>query len=190
MKLHRNARTCPRSRRLLVERIETQGWPRAQTAAGAGISERTAVKWLPRWRAEGEAGLFDRCSAPHRIPHRTPERRRRLVLALAYGCGRRRRAQAYVARAARSLLRASGRRDLRHETSSSRCDESRRAASERPPISSLQFRQRPHPAHIPREVARTNRLTEPASADVVSRDGAGWSPVVATSATARKWLRP
>jgi transposase InsO family protein len=82
MKLHRNARTCPRSRRLLVERIETQGWPRAQAAAAAGISERTAAKWLARWRIEGEAGLVDRSSAPHRIPHRTPERRRRLVLAL------------------------------------------------------------------------------------------------------------
>jgi transposase InsO family protein len=69
MKLHGNARTCPRSRRLLVERIEAQGWPRAQAAAAA-------------WRSEGEAGLADRSSAPHRIPHRTPAQRQRLVLAL------------------------------------------------------------------------------------------------------------
>ena len=82
MKLHRNARTCPRSRRLLVERIEAEGWSRWQAAAAAGISERTAAKWLARWRAEGEDGLADRSSAPRRIPHRTPERRRRLVLAL------------------------------------------------------------------------------------------------------------
>jgi transposase InsO family protein len=82
MKLHGNARTCPPSRRLLVERIEAEGWSRRMAAEAAGVSERTASKWLARWRAEGEAGLLDRSSAPHRIPHRTPERRRRLVLAL------------------------------------------------------------------------------------------------------------
>jgi transposase InsO family protein len=82
MKLHGNARTCPRSRRLLVKRIEEHGWSHAEAATAAGISTRTAAKWLARWRAEGEAGLTDRSSAPHRCPHRTPERRRRLVLAL------------------------------------------------------------------------------------------------------------
>jgi transposase len=82
MKLHGNASTCPRSRRLLVKRIEEQAWSRRRAASAAGISGRTASKWLARWRAEGEAGLVDRSSAPHRIPHRTPARRRRLVLAL------------------------------------------------------------------------------------------------------------
>ena len=82
MKLHGNARTCPRSRRLLIKRIEEEAWSRRAAAEAAGISERTAAKWLARWRAEGEAGLLDRSPAPHRIPHRTPERRRRLVLAL------------------------------------------------------------------------------------------------------------
>ena len=42
-------------------------------AAAAGISERSARKWLGRWRSEGEMGLLDRSSAPKRIPHRTPE---------------------------------------------------------------------------------------------------------------------
>jgi transposase InsO family protein len=82
MRLHGNARTCPRSRRLIVERIEGEGWSHAEAAAAAGVSTRTAAKWLARWRAEGEAGLADRSSAPRRIPHRTPERRRRLVVAL------------------------------------------------------------------------------------------------------------
>ena len=36
-----------------------------------GVSRRTAFKWLRRWREEGEAGLEDRSSAPHSIPHRT-----------------------------------------------------------------------------------------------------------------------
>src|SRR6266487_1240574 len=73
MKLHGNARTCPKSRGLLVRRIEDEGWSLRAAAEAAGISERSARKWLTRWRTEGEAGLLDRSSAPRRIPHRTPE---------------------------------------------------------------------------------------------------------------------
>jgi transposase InsO family protein len=73
MKLHANARTCPNSRKLLVSRIEEDGWSLIVAAEAAGISERSARKWLGRWRAEGEAGLLDRSSAPRRIPHRTPQ---------------------------------------------------------------------------------------------------------------------
>ena len=77
MKLHGNARTCPRSRRLLVERVEC-GWTLQRAAAAAGISERTAAKWCARWRAEGERGLLDRSSRPLRQPRRTPEDERSL----------------------------------------------------------------------------------------------------------------
>jgi transposase InsO family protein len=74
MNLHANARTCPKSRRLLVERIEA-GWSVMEAAEAAGISDRTARRWLARWRGEGPAGLLDRSSAPKRIPHKTaPER--------------------------------------------------------------------------------------------------------------------
>jgi transposase InsO family protein len=73
MKLHANARTCPNSRRLLVERIEEEGWPLTKAAEAAGVSGRTASKWVARWRAEGDEGLHDRSSAPKRIPHRTPK---------------------------------------------------------------------------------------------------------------------
>ena len=68
MNLHANARTCPKSRSLLVARIEQQGWSLAAAAEAAGVSERTAAKWLGRWRAEGKAGLLDRGSAPKRRP--------------------------------------------------------------------------------------------------------------------------
>jgi transposase InsO family protein len=71
MKLHANARTCPNSRRLLVDRIEA-GWSVMEAAEAAGITDRTARRWLRRWRAEGPAGLLDRSSAPKRIPHKTP----------------------------------------------------------------------------------------------------------------------
>lgn len=71
MKLHGNARTCPRSRRLLVERVDA-GWTLRRAAAAAGVSERTAAKWRARWRAEGERGMVDRSSRPRRQPRRTP----------------------------------------------------------------------------------------------------------------------
>jgi transposase InsO family protein len=46
-----------------------------KAAEAAEVSERTCSKWVMRYRAEGEAGLQDRSSAPRRIPHRTsPER--------------------------------------------------------------------------------------------------------------------
>jgi transposase InsO family protein len=71
MKLHANARSCPNSRRLLVDRVVELGWSVTTAAEAAGVSERTAYRWLARWRAEGSAGLLDRSSAPKRIPHRT-----------------------------------------------------------------------------------------------------------------------
>jgi transposase len=78
MKLHGNARTCPHSRRLLVERLE-RGWTLAQAAKAAGVSTRTAAKWRARWRRRGEAGLLDGSSAPLRSPHRTPDDRVRAI---------------------------------------------------------------------------------------------------------------
>ena len=68
MKLHANARTCPNSRRLLVRRVEDQDWSLTAAAEAAGVSERTAAKWVARWQAEGRQGLLDRSSAPHRRP--------------------------------------------------------------------------------------------------------------------------
>ena len=82
MKLHANARTCPKSRKLLVRRIEEEGWSLMAAAEAAGISERTAAKWLARWRAEGEAGLRDRSSAPRRRPTQLPADRVRAIEAL------------------------------------------------------------------------------------------------------------
>jgi transposase InsO family protein len=82
MRIHANARTCPNSRRLLVRRIEDEGWALTPAAEAAGVSERTARKWLARWRAEGEAGLFDRSSAPRRRPTRLPADRLEAIEAL------------------------------------------------------------------------------------------------------------
>jgi transposase InsO family protein len=64
MKCHANARLSPIGRQLLIQRVEMDGWPVLRAADAAGVSERTAHKWLARWRAEGPAGLVDRSSAP------------------------------------------------------------------------------------------------------------------------------
>ncbi len=82
MNIHANARTCPKSRRLLVQRIDEEGWSLMEAAEAAGISERTARKWLARWRFEGEAGLRDRSSAPKARPTQLPESRVRAIEAL------------------------------------------------------------------------------------------------------------
>ena len=81
MKLHGNARTCPRSRRLLVERVEG-GWTLVRAAAAAGVSEPTAAKWCARWRVEGEQGLLDRSSRPWCSPRRTPADRVEAIVRL------------------------------------------------------------------------------------------------------------
>lgn len=82
MKLHANAKTCPNSRRLLVRRVDEEGWSPVAAAEAAGIGERSAYRWLKRFRDEGERGLLDRCSAPKRVPHKTPAGRVEAIEAL------------------------------------------------------------------------------------------------------------
>jgi transposase InsO family protein len=72
MNIHKNARTTPRSRGQIVERVLTrQEAPRA-VAAAVGVSARTVRKWVARYAAEAEAGLADRSSRPRRSPRATP----------------------------------------------------------------------------------------------------------------------
>jgi transposase len=85
MKLHANAKTCPASRLLLCRRVIEEGRAIAQAAEAAGVSARTAYRWLARYRAEGRAGLQDRSSRPRRSPRRTGPERERAVI----GCGAR-----------------------------------------------------------------------------------------------------
>jgi transposase InsO family protein len=81
MRLHRNAALSWSGRRLLVERVE-QGWAVTAAAEAAGVSVRCTRKWIGRYRAEGEAGLYDRSSAPRRVANRTPDDRVVAILAL------------------------------------------------------------------------------------------------------------
>jgi len=73
MKLHANARSCPKSRLEMVRRF-LAGRSRECLAGEFAVSTRTVSKWVARYRAEGELGLLDRSSAPHRVRRTDPGR--------------------------------------------------------------------------------------------------------------------
>ena len=82
MKMHANARLSLKGRELLIDRVENAGWSLIPAAEAAGISDRTARKWLARYRSEGPQGLLDRSSAPRAVANRTDERRVEVIAAL------------------------------------------------------------------------------------------------------------
>jgi transposase InsO family protein len=55
--------------------------PVSHVARAMGISRQCAHRWVARFDVEGEAGLFDRSSRPHRMPTRTAGTVEALVLA-------------------------------------------------------------------------------------------------------------
>jgi transposase InsO family protein len=55
--------------------------PVAHVARAMGISRQCAHRWVARFDAEGEAGLVDRSSRPHRMPTRTVPEVEALVVA-------------------------------------------------------------------------------------------------------------
>ena len=69
MNVHKNARLTPSGRALLADRVAC-GWTVKAAADAAGISRRTAHKWLARHRLGGERRHHDRSSAPRRCPRR------------------------------------------------------------------------------------------------------------------------
>ena len=71
--MHRDARLTPTGRRIMVEPIAA-GPPQAHVAEQTSVSRATVSKWRRRRPAEGDAGLEDRSSKPHRSPTRTPKR--------------------------------------------------------------------------------------------------------------------
>ena len=70
MNMHKNARLTPSGRALLAHRV-LNGWRVKDAAEAAGVSERTAHKWLARHRLGDERRHYDRSSAPRRCPRRT-----------------------------------------------------------------------------------------------------------------------
>jgi transposase InsO family protein len=71
MNVHKNARLTPAGRALLARRV-SQGWSAQAAAEAAGVSLRTARKWLGRHRRGGDYRHHDLSSAPRRCPRRVP----------------------------------------------------------------------------------------------------------------------
>ena len=65
MNIHKNARTCPRSRALMVSRVLEEKRPVSEVAASMGVSRRTVYKWVQRYCAGGAAALEDGSRRAH-----------------------------------------------------------------------------------------------------------------------------
>jgi len=72
MNVHKNARLTPRSRAELVRRVLIDRQAPVSVAADMGVSPQTVRKWIRRDQRDGEAGLCDRSSRPHRLRQPTP----------------------------------------------------------------------------------------------------------------------
>jgi transposase InsO family protein len=79
MNVHKNARSCPVSRDLLIRRVSEQGWSVRAASEAAGMSDRRGREWIRRGAA-GEP-LTDRSSRPH-SSGTTSEATREKVIAL------------------------------------------------------------------------------------------------------------
>ena len=73
MDIHKNARLTPHSRGELVRRVLATGQTPKAVATAFGVCPKTVGKWVQRFQAEGEAGLQDRSSRPHRLRCPTPQ---------------------------------------------------------------------------------------------------------------------
>jgi transposase InsO family protein len=82
MRLHANAALSLNQRRRLVCRVVHAQWTLTRAAEAAKVSVRCPRRWVDRYRAEGDAGLLDRSSAPRRVANRTDERRVQAIAAL------------------------------------------------------------------------------------------------------------
>ena len=82
MKIHANAPLGPKGRAIMVRRVLEEGVALTEAAEAAGVSARTAGKWVRRYRSHGEAGLLDRSSAPRRVHNATPAERVEAIAAL------------------------------------------------------------------------------------------------------------
>ena len=79
---HPNAPLTPVGRSRMVRCVLVEGWTVEATAERFQVDAKTVRKWRDRFLAEGESGLLDRSSRPHRSPQRTSRFVRRRVVDL------------------------------------------------------------------------------------------------------------
>ena len=169
MNIHSKAKLTPRSRAEMVHRILHLGQPLAEVAAGFGVSERTAYKWLARFRAEGLTGFNDRSSRPSSSPRTTHRFRVARVVAL-----RRRKLPGFqIARAAKLSKATVSRLLRRHQL--------HRLALLEPPPPVCRY-ERAHPGElIHLDIKKLARIERPSHRVTGNRrdlvKGAGWEYV-------------
>ncbi len=78
---HRNAPPLSETGRLRLARcVVEDGWPLRRAAERFQVSVTTTSRWATRYREQGEAGMADRSSRPHRSPNQTPTRIERRII--------------------------------------------------------------------------------------------------------------
>lgn len=71
MDYHQNARLTVHSRERLAKMVIDCGYTKKAAAQAFHVSEKTAAKWVRRYRERGPAGLRDLSSKPHQCPRQT-----------------------------------------------------------------------------------------------------------------------
>ena len=180
MNMHKNARTTPHSRVLMIKRVREDGWPVKTTAVAAGVSVRTVYKWLARYRNEGLSGLVDRSSTPRRRPHALSSVRIELIRSL-------REARHVAHSIARQLHLARS----TVSTVLSRLGWGR-LAQLTPPVPVVRYERRTPGELVHLDVKKLGRFFVPAtgSPENVNREGLDGSMCMSRSMTIRVWLTP
>jgi transposase InsO family protein len=112
----------------MVMCVLDDGWTIEATAERFQVDAKTVRKWRDRYVAEGDAGLFDRSSRPHRSPNATPKRVRDQVVKL-----RRKRRWGAARIAQRVRLAGSTVQRILHREGLGRLDRGDRATDITPP---------------------------------------------------------
>ena len=81
---HPNAPLTKVGRLRMVRLVTEEGWSVPTVAERFQVDPKTVRKWVGRYQSEGETGLWDRSSRPHRSPNRTSPQLRRQVCRLRH----------------------------------------------------------------------------------------------------------
>ena len=177
MHTHPNARLTPIGRERLIRQHLEEGRSLAQLAADHGISERTARKWLARFRSGGPAALADRRSV-RRTQRRTldPQQLQRAVELRHQRCTLRRIARLLLVPIS-TLARAMRRLGLNRL----------RNLDPKPPVQRYQWEQPGDMIHVDiKQLARFERVGHRITGD--PRKGS--SPEPATRRSTWRWMTP
>lgn len=82
MNIHKNARLTPVRREEMALSVIEGGLSKAQAARAFGVSAKIVARWVERYKTEGQAGMVDRSSRPHRLRSPIPEETADRIIAL------------------------------------------------------------------------------------------------------------